>query len=73
MTDGANLCVVFLSPNLVLLLRQEASKFVVVAVQGCGSLTPSSLQPEGWLFLRDNDLGVSVGGGMLFTSFHLAG
>lgn len=54
-------------------VRQEASKFVVVAVQGCGSLTPSSLQPEGWLFLRDNDLGVSVGGGMLFKSFHLAG
>lgn len=32
--------------------RQEASKFAVGAVQGYGSLTPSSLQPEGWLFFK---------------------
>lgn len=53
--------------------RQDASKFAVGAVQGCGSLTPSSLQPQGWLFLKDNDFGVSAGGGMLFASFYFAG
>lgn len=53
--------------------RQEAGKFAVGAVQGCGSLTPSSLQPEGWLFLKDNDFEFSAGGRMLFASFHFAG
>lgn len=74
MTDGANLCVVFLSPNLVLLKRDRRPVNLQWELwQGCGFLTPSSLQPEGWLFLKDNDFGFSAAGGMLFVSFHFAG
>lgn len=73
MTDCANLCVVFLSPNLTLLKRDRRP--VNLQWELCrvvGPSPPPLCSLRAGCSLKDNDFGVSAGGGMLFAAFWFA-